>query len=59
MPLVDNWRVLITRAWSMRLLYVVILIHGTDVVMSFAGSALPGPMWLRALLSFLVAIAAA
>lgn len=52
MTLVPQWRAVLTRAWSVLLLYLVMAISGLEALVSFFGHAIPGPLWLRAGLIF-------
>lgn len=56
MQLIENWRVVLRKAWSSRLILLAAGLSGVEVVLPFLQSALP--VGLFALASFLVTAAA-
>lgn len=58
MQLVPNWRRVLRRAWSIRLIVLAAVLSGAELAVQLAGDALPiPPLWLGAL-SFVVTVAA-
>lgn len=56
MHLVHNWRAIVRRAWSVRLMALAVLLTGCEVAMPFWSDSLPrGPF---AVLSFMVILGA-
>lgn len=58
MKLVANWRGVLRRAWSIRLILLAGILSGAEVAMSLIGDALPLPAGALAALSAFVACAA-
>ncbi len=58
MRLIDEWRVVLRRAWSIRLMLLAGLLSGVEVVLPLLDGVLPIPPGIFAPLSF-VAVAAA
>ncbi len=54
MRLVDNWRLVLTRAWSARLMYCAMVLSGCEAALPFLDGALPIPPRAFALLAFAV-----
>ena len=53
--LLPDWKRLIRRAWSLRLILLAGLLTGCEAVLSAAGTDwLPGPQWARMVLLFAV-----
>lgn len=57
MHLVENWRTLLRRAWSIRLMLLASLLSGAEVMLPFIGEALM-PRGAFAVLSFSITAAA-
>lgn len=55
---VANWRAVLRRAWSIRLIVIAGLLSGIEVALPLAGDALPLPSGLFAGLSLIVTAAA-
>ncbi len=53
MRLVDNWRAVLRRAWSIRLILLAGLLSGIEVALPLVGDTLPIPPGIFAGLSFL------
>lgn len=51
MKLIDNWRDVLRRAWSMRLMVLAALLSGAEIVLPLFSEALPRGLF--AVLSFL------
>ena len=52
-PLLPDWRRLIRRAWSLRLILLAGLLTGCEAVLSAAGTEwLPVPVWARMVILF-------
>lgn len=51
MKLVENWRDLLKKAWSLRLMFLAAILSGVEVVLPFLSEALPRGLF--AVLSFL------
>lgn len=51
MKLIDNWRDVLRKAWSMRLMFLAAILSGVEVVLPFISEALPRGLF--AVLSFL------
>lgn len=59
MRLYDNWRVILRRAWSMRLMALAALLTGCEAVLTVAGPDwMPLPQWARLVIVFGVIAAA-
>ena len=58
MRLIPNWRAVIARAWSIRLLIVAGILSGAEVALPLIGDALPIPTGMFAGLSFVIVAAA-
>jgi hypothetical protein len=56
--LVDQWRAVLAKAWSIRLILIAGLLDGTSTVMSMVSAHPPIPLGLFAGLSFLVSAGA-
>lgn len=56
--LVPNWREVLARAWSVRLILVAAFLSGLEVALPLIGWRLPWPDWARALLFFAIVSAA-
>lgn len=41
MKLLDNWKAIITKAWSMRLMILAAVLSGVEVVLPFFSEAIP------------------
>ncbi|QIB32625.1 hypothetical protein [Ancylobacter pratisalsi] len=54
MRLVENWRAVLARAWSVRLLLLAGLLSGFEAAMPFVGDFLPIPSGALAALTTLV-----
>jgi hypothetical protein len=54
MRLVANWRDVLRRAWSIRLMLLAALLSGIEVALPLVGDALPIPPGAFAALAFLV-----
>ena len=53
--LLPDWRDIVRRAWSIRLILLAGLLTGCEAVLSAAGTDwLPGPQWVRMVLLFAV-----
>lgn len=52
--LVSNWRAVLARAWSIRLILLAGVLTGLEAVLTFVGSSLPIPPGLLALIACLV-----
>lgn len=57
--LVPNWRRVLWRAWSVRLIFLIGLLQGLDVAMPLVGLALPLPDGWLPWVTLAVAVAAA
>lgn len=57
MQLVPNWRAVLRRAWSVRLMWLAAVLSGLEVLLPFA-TFLPIPTGLLAAISFVVTVAA-
>jgi hypothetical protein len=58
MTLVTNWRAVLRRAWSARLMLLAAILSGVEVVMPLLGGLLPIPPGVFAALSGLTVTAA-
>lgn len=58
LTLVDNWRAVVRRAWSIRLIVVAGALSGVEVALPLFGEALPLPAGIFASLSFAATAAA-
>lgn len=56
MKLIDEWRVIIRKAWSFRLLALAGVLSGVEVILPYFGDAIPRGIFTG--LSFLVTCAA-
>lgn len=56
MKLIDQWRVIIRKAWSFRLLALAGVLSGIEVILPYFGDAIPHGIFTG--LSFLVTCAA-
>lgn len=57
MKLIDDWKCIVRRAWSIRLMALVVLLCGAEVVLPFMADLMP--RWVFATLTGVVAIGAA
>lgn len=51
MKLIDNWRDVLRKAWSLRLMFLAAILSGVEVVLPFFSEAIPRGLF--AVLSFL------
>ncbi|KAB2788117.1 hypothetical protein F9K97_03155 [Brucella anthropi] len=58
MQLVPDWRHVLRKAWSVRLILLAGLLTGVEVVLPLLGDAYPIPTGLFAILSLVVTMAA-
>lgn len=58
MRLIDEWRVVLRRAWSSRLMLLAGLLSGLEVVLPLLNGVLPIPPGIFAALSFVTVAAA-
>lgn len=58
MRLVSNWRAVLARAWSVRLLFLAAALSGAEVALPLVGHRLPLSEITRALLYFTMVSAA-
>lgn len=59
MPLIDDWRVVLKHAWSVRLLALIVVVQGLEFALPLVGAGLPIPdSWLTPL-TIVIGIAAA
>lgn len=58
MRLVTNWRRVLARAWSVRLIAAAAVLSGLEVALPLLGDALPVPPGVLAALSFIVVVLA-
>lgn len=58
MRLVNNWRAVLTRAWSVRLLLLAGLLTGIEAALPFLGELVPLSPGVLAAVSFLVVMGA-
>lgn len=56
--LIDNWRAVITRAWSVRLMIAAAILSGLEVFLPLAQGWLPVSPGVFAALSFVTVVAA-
>jgi TRAP-type C4-dicarboxylate transport system permease small subunit len=56
MKLLDNWRVVARRAWSVRLGVIAAVLSGAEIVLPFFSDTVPRQLF--ALLSFVTVVAA-
>lgn len=58
MKLVHDWRRVLLRAWSVRLIALVAILNGFEAALNLAGGSLPVPAPLLFAVSFVVTISA-
>lgn len=56
--LVPQWKRVLRRAWSVRLMIAAMFLSGAEAVIVGFGSYLPGPPWAIAALTFVIVSAA-
>lgn len=54
MRLVDDWRRVLRRAWSVRLMVLAGGLSGCEALLPFFTDSLPWPRWLAALVVFAI-----
>lgn len=55
MKLLPDWRRVVRKAWSVRLMLLAGLLTGCEAVINMVGAdVLPGPQWVRGLLVLVV-----
>ena len=55
MKLVDNWRAVLARAWSIRLILLAGLFSGLEAALPFIGQLPFNPWWLSVITTLVVA----